>query len=1007
MAISSIHYIEIFVNGNLLELESQDSLNLRINDVLFNPTKTTTTQATYSFSFGIPSTPNNDKVFDYANNLSKLNKFHTRYKAEVYADGELIFEGSLTIQKYSAKEKKYTCNLVNIKVNTLEDIFGDSVMTSLHWDIDFDGAPTINDANYDVFDTKYYFPLVSYGVFQKNYISTDAVGSIYTAKSKIDKYNKWWVDSFYPSLNVVETMKRAFESKGYTVGGSVFSDPNFIQLYASCNLGDEQVPIYNIGNPKFGAMSVDITWNNYDNNAVGLEQDLKFPYEAVVPAINASNSNSSTEYNFNTIEWWNMMDSKNNPSGVTINLNSDTYMYDPNESVIVIPADGWYRINLSCQASLSGTPSGTVLQWTNTFYDGDEMTQREVDIYGNNATFLKYFPLEIQLIRNYDDNIELIKGKHNVIYNTGNPNQTEYHYEGGSYTATTTLTNMEEWDTEFPHQDSWASKVPTKDNSLLENATAQRARFIENTNYGAEQNTVSGGYGTSTGTNTVSRRSGSHHRHGDGTDTTTVRQYRTVTNNTYGFMHKDNTVMPYDQIVSEAFICGFSTMSNGTVSVAKNGRSWSPLSSTNNRVMSNVEGLQLYKKTSDGFSVQDTDYCKNTYKDAPNGTVTATNTTLNGSISCCMYLNRNDILELVAVQRAFERYGSNTPRLYSTSATCHIDITAISDRSETELRGDSNWGYYSGTEFPTKLNLFNFTNNETKIADWISNIQKAFNLEIINQGNMVEINTQKGVNKKITYAVDIDDRVSSEEVESEYISYPKEMAIKYKIDTEEYGFELTVPPEHINDEGDEWKNWGDSGFTVIKLSDDSYETSKSEVSTNFSYTYYMDFDFYQMLSGGTVESSAATKIRIPVIEKSEYMAEGYGYDEAMAHDGYSFTQRFWYREQPSNEYVYLSSILSNGNRETIDLVYPTNSWLNFNLSYKDTEESIASEYFNIYPMLASNYVIVETYLTPPEYKLIKNGALVRMDSDLYYTSEISGYDASGRNPTKLKLIKKT
>ena len=51
MAISSNHYIEIYVNGNLLELESQDSLNLRINDVLFNPTKTTTKQAEYSYSF--------------------------------------------------------------------------------------------------------------------------------------------------------------------------------------------------------------------------------------------------------------------------------------------------------------------------------------------------------------------------------------------------------------------------------------------------------------------------------------------------------------------------------------------------------------------------------------------------------------------------------------------------------------------------------------------------------------------------------------------------------------------------------------------------------------------------------------------------------------------------------------------------------------------------------------------------------------------------------------------
>ena len=49
--VSNIHYIEIYINKQLVELESQTSLNLRINDVLFNPTKTNTTQATYSFSF--------------------------------------------------------------------------------------------------------------------------------------------------------------------------------------------------------------------------------------------------------------------------------------------------------------------------------------------------------------------------------------------------------------------------------------------------------------------------------------------------------------------------------------------------------------------------------------------------------------------------------------------------------------------------------------------------------------------------------------------------------------------------------------------------------------------------------------------------------------------------------------------------------------------------------------------------------------------------------------------
>ena len=62
---------------------------------------------------------------------------------------------------------------------------------------------------------------------------------------------------------IVETMKKAFESKGYNVGGSAFRDPYVNGIYASCNLASEQTPIYNIGNPKFGQASVNFTWNNY------------------------------------------------------------------------------------------------------------------------------------------------------------------------------------------------------------------------------------------------------------------------------------------------------------------------------------------------------------------------------------------------------------------------------------------------------------------------------------------------------------------------------------------------------------------------------------------------------------------------------------------------------------------------------------------------------------------------------------------------------------------------
>lgn len=1003
--ISSVHYIELYINNEIIELESQESLNLRINNVLFNPTKTTTTQAEYSYSFDIPSTPKNDRILNYANVLSRVNKFHARYPAQVYADGHMIFDGSLTIQKYSAKDKMYTCNLVNIKINTLEEIFGDAVMTDIKgWEVPFDGASTINSVNRD-YNTKYFFPLVSYGVFQKNYVTKDDVAATYTPKHQIDKYNKWWIESFYPSLNVVETLRKAFEWKGYTVGGSAFSDPNINWIYASCNLAQEQVPIYNLGNPKFGTVSMNVKWHNYGsvtsdgnsgfggrtstnrwvNRTGAIQQDLEFPYYYIKPAINASNRDAEAQYNFSVVDIWNMMDSTSN-SGVSVTVHSDTYMYDPNEQVIVIPSDGWYRIYMSTSATLSGQgTSFTAKQWTTTYYDGDAFEERDVQI---KRGLNELTPLEIQLIRNYDGNVELIKGKTNITYDTGDPNQIEYTYRGGSYTGST-VQNKTTWQTDYPHQELYGSKAPTVTTGLVTTTSSQRSG-----GYVSGSGSAGGTFGGSSIT-----RGGTIDMTGGGRDFGShVGTYRGGSqNNTYGYMHRDGYPMPYDQAVSEAFICGISTYGGGTVSVMRNGSSWSRMCSINNKIFADVRGMDLVNKTSAGSETISTEYCKNEYRNSTCYLYSDDSNIYNSIIQCCVYLKKNDILELVAVQRDYDG------QRYACSANTELTIEAISERTEAELRADPYWGAYSLTEFPRYLNLFNFTNKEKKVSDWISDIQKAFNLEIVQDGNTIEINTNQGIKKNIINAVDVDDRVSNDEAESEYISYPKEMSVKYKIDTDEWGFELTVPEEHINDEGDEWKKWGDSGFTIISLSDDTYETKTQNTQTNFSYTYYDNFLWKEVLQDGTETDYSGLTITIPVIEKAEYMAEGYGYDEAMKHDGYSMTQRFWYRDQVSQEYVWLADHM----HEKVWLTYPMNAWERFNLSYKDSEKSIVTEYFNISPMLSSNYVKIDVYITPGEYKQIKGGALVHFDSDLYYTSEISGYDPSGSNPTTLKLIKKT
>lgn len=1002
--VTNNHYIELYINKQPIELESQDSLNLRVNTTLFDITKVSTSQAEWSYQFSIPATKNNNKVLDYANNLSKTNKFHTRYEAQVYADGVLLFNGSLTIKKY--KKGFYECNLVNIKINSTSEIFGEMKMTDLEWYVPFDGAPTINQVNADS-STKYYFPLIAYGVFQKEGYDNGGLTE-YTPKHQLDQYNKWWIESFYPSLNVMETMRKAYELKGYNVGGTAFSDPQISEIYASCNLADDQTPIYNLGNPRFGSLSISYHWDNkksvsnnnnfssstFRNSTGGWQQDLQYKYEPVRPAVNASNADASTEYNYSTIDVWNMLDSTSNDA-VTVTVNNDNYIYDPDEHLIVIPGDGWYKISMamSCsQTDLGG--SFTAPQWTTTYKQGEEFKERECTIKKN----FNQCPLEIHLVRNYDENIELIYGSTKVQYITGDPNQETYRYQGAGYTGGTFDNKMTSW-SDYPHQYAPGSKRAMVSDTSLEKRSSYRG---DESDFISTNSSSSGsGVGTFGGSNVT--RGGTIDPTGGGRTNSSIglggARGSSGTQNWCYVTHwnKRDVFMPYDQSVSEGFICGFTLQNEGYASVMRDGYSWASKSSQKNKVFAEVEGLyliQLYEGDWIPTSTA-TKYCKNEYRNSPKPYCNAAGggLALSNHLDCCVYLKKNDVLELMAVQRDYngQRYG--------TSVDGTLTITAVSPRTQEQLKNDLNWGYYSPTEFPKELNLFNFTNNETKVSDWIEGVQKAFNLEILQDGNSIDINTNQGLNKAVQYAVKLDDRVNSEDIEAEYIEYPKEMAVKYKIDVEEYGPWLTVPQAYQN--ADEWAKYVDSGYTTIQLNDDSYVKTSQQVQTNFSYTYYDTFTWKGVNSNGTLDGNEA-QFSTPVIEKYEYMAEGYGYEDAMKSDGYSLTQRFWYRAPQTSYQLWLSSWMD----EYVYITTATNSKNMFNLSYKDSERSILTEYFNVFPLLASNYINVECYLNPKEYVDIKNGALINIDKDLYYVAEMRGYDPVSFNPTELKLIKK-
>ena len=920
--------LDIIVNGQMVDILDRSSINLRINSVIYNPTEIKSKQAEYSFSFNLPTTPNNNRIFDYANELSKLNKFKNIYNCEVYVDGDLIFNGSLRIS--SIKKGFYNVNLVSIKINTLEDIFGDMTMNEIDWKIPFESVGSINTYNADL-DSEVFFPLVSYGVFQKSPSSSNFSDiENYTSKFVFDKSNRWYYETFNPSMSLLGIVRRAFEQKGYKVEGNIFEDDIVNKLYTSINIANDQKPTYNIGNPNFGALSISCQFSNYVNKNTGdarvadcLEHNLSFPYVKC----------SDNDYVWDKVDIYDLWASQN--SKITVPNNQ--YLFDENSNCIVVPADGLYKIRISVNGTLP-TQTVNVSERIKNLSGEDIIRKRYI-----NNDFNNDMPIEIQLVRN-TNTCELIHGI-----------QQEEWWQ----TTNGSLINRSSWYTAYPHENLYGSTQPTTSNAL----------------YGGYHTTGDGYFIPNNGL----------------PNGIVVDQYEFF----QGFMPKVGELLAFDPWVNPYFIAGVSTYGpgigsvpsgKGTPSVIKNGYSWNSSTSDKNGSRYNCEYWQLSYKPG-GYEWKANTHNKNRLLDSPDNTVTVNGQQFTGTVNAIVKLNKNDIVSLKALARHWSIDNSSARFKFDCNVT--VEMQAYSPNS-IESMDYNGRGWNSPTEFDVDLQLGNFLNKGVQVKNFIDNFIKEFNLSYINEGNVVYLNKQQLDIDKPKYAINIDDRVNIDDFETEMIDYPSSLEVKYKIDTEEWGFETTVPADKLNDSN--WKDYGDYGSSKIEI-DDRNDNTGEELSLTTSYCWY---DEFRMLDDNGTEIA---KFNIPVISKYSYMIDGYSYQESMKVDGKGLPMRYWFRNPPTR-----TSVLVN--KVPIYITTTTNELNGIELSYKNKDGSLLRRFFNLHPNLSSNYVKIKCYLTAKEYQQLKMGANVIYNSDTYIVSEIGGFDAMGINTCELTLIKK-
>ena len=958
------HQLDIIVNGEAIEVYDPEKLNLRINNVLYRPEEISSKNGEYSFSFEVPATSKNNRIFGYANNMSKTNKFSTLYDCAVNVDGLEIFKGSIRLT--DTQEDKYTCNLISVKVNKVEDIFGDTMMNELEWKIDFTGTDTINDYNSDENNYGLYFPLVCYGAFQKEpYLSYGNDYNLYTNLTQIDSWNRWYWESFHPSFNLVELMKRMFEQKGYTFSGNILNDRVLNQIYLSEYIDSSQDPVYNLNNDIIGKMSVAGT---FTPNSVGGRTQRTSPQGRRAGGVDGTTQSMVTsicnslnypkmkihgledEYDFDHVFVYDIFATPASTTDPTAKHYmslppTNEYIYrkngDTTSGFIQIPSDGLYTIELTATVDVSNVYSdatGYELSYYEKINNGlGELDYRKITL-NQQAKNFDVMPVEIQLVRNTDEP-ELIWTAEKVLQNQ---------------------TGVQAGMSQYPHE-------------------ANTNIYVENS------------YNKSK----------------------IVTSFPTSSTIDYGdrFYVDKGTTIAYDPKVNEGFMCGFTT-ENKSASVLKNGRSYDPTVEAFNQThyrqpgykraiyAGNVyTGYELTEKNNNSLICPNTDYWSQSTNRGE------------GRVTCVMELKKNDIITLKMLTKGLYRFtetrrssGGTTSTeqeygTYNPKLNYSLTITPYTDKKDKYINAQDMYYLPDDTVkeggWGTKLNIGNFLNKSEKMSDFVQNVINTFNLDYRQEGSNVFLNTTKTDELQVMADVDIDDRVTTRDAKASRIEFPASMQVRWSIDDEEAGAYRSI--DTIEHQGvNNWKDYIDRGSEKITI-DSTNETNDETVDSKFSYTWYEIFKYYESDSEGE-DTGRVFNLRIPLIAKDEYFI--IQNDEAMQNDGLSLKQRLWFRSQDTRLYF----TMWDGTQVSVQI--PTDEFEGTILNFENGTGTLLDRYFNINPHINSNYLTVECYLTPFEYLALKNGANVHFDSDLYLVSEIVGFDATGVNKTELHLIKK-
>jgi len=380
--------IELYIKNRLCDIDSPESLGIRLKRQFINPAELSIKDAQMSYEISLPATANNNEIFSHVNVEETKGKFRIYEDARLYVDGILILDGKFRLSEIT--QDSYKGNLGVPAPLTVKDIFGETMMNQAgKWEIEFEGAKTITEFNTDTYDKEKYgeivpciFPFALYGLMQK-----DEGSPTKQNKDVFDEYVRFRFQDIPPSVNCLKMLQHIFKSAAYNLSGSAFDDERLKQLYISYkNPNDYELEWGE------GKTTIEGEWRMLRDGKIGRYPTIleTGKQRHIARILSSDNNQIFSEKNDNIIEDGNIIYYKAPLSGLyklkfTVNFSMPNERYDQEVFMYDVTSSNLNEKHTEIQIIKNINNDYKSINFDNTFYKNNQ----KYDYGDNDAVFPK------------------------------------------------------------------------------------------------------------------------------------------------------------------------------------------------------------------------------------------------------------------------------------------------------------------------------------------------------------------------------------------------------------------------------------------------------------------------------------------------------------------------------------------------------------------------------------------------------------------------------------------